>query len=87
VGRFHRRVLYLSGLGSVALLATACGSGGSAPSSSEAPNSSASRSAGIVVVKAVTVPTYGHTLTDSTGKPLYSLSGSCTVVAPRRGRL
>jgi predicted lipoprotein with Yx(FWY)xxD motif len=29
-------------------------------------------------VKVVTVPTYGAILTDSNGKPLYTLSGSCT---------
>jgi predicted lipoprotein with Yx(FWY)xxD motif len=29
-------------------------------------------------VKVMTVPTYGVILTDSSGKPLYTLSGTCT---------
>jgi predicted lipoprotein with Yx(FWY)xxD motif len=77
-GVTRRRVLCLSGLGAVVLLAAACSSSGSTTSSTP-PTSTSSGSAGTAaVVKVVTVPTYGAILTDSNGKPLYTLSGSCT---------
>jgi predicted lipoprotein with Yx(FWY)xxD motif len=69
-----RRALCLGSIGAVALLAAACGSGGSASSSS----SSTSGLSPSAVVRAVTVPTYGQILTSSNGKPLYTLTGSCT---------
>lgn len=68
----RRMVVCLSGLVAVALLAAACSSGsGTASSSTTAVSTTA-------VVKVATVPTYGHILTNSSGKPLYTLSESCT---------
>jgi predicted lipoprotein with Yx(FWY)xxD motif len=87
-GVLRHRFLCLSCLGTVALVATACSSGGSTASST-APTSSTLGSTGTsavikvpesttAVIKVLTVPTYGPILTDSSGKPLYTLSGSCT---------
>ena len=78
-GPLRNRVLCLSGLGAVALLAAACGSSGSTTSTTAATTSTSSGSASTAaVVKVATVPTYGAILTDSGGKPLYTLSGTCT---------
>ncbi len=73
------RVLRLSGLGAIVLLAAACSSGGSASSSTTSTTSSSSGSAGsAAVVKVVAISPYGQVLIDGGGKPLYTLSGSCT---------
>jgi len=74
----RRRVLCLTGLGAVALLAAACSSSGSATSTTASSVTSSGSARTTAVVKVVTVPTYGAILTDSSGKPLYTLSGSCT---------
>jgi predicted lipoprotein with Yx(FWY)xxD motif len=74
----RHNALCLGTICAVALLAAAC-SAGNASSSSSTTSSSLSPSAGpAAVVKVVTVPTYGQILTDNSGKPLYTLSGSCT---------
>jgi predicted lipoprotein with Yx(FWY)xxD motif len=77
-GRLRRRALSLSTLGALAVLAAACSSGGSTTSStaSTSPSSGSPRTA--AVVKVMTVPTYGAILTDNSGMPLYTLSGTCT---------
>ncbi len=73
------RALLLISLGVIALLAAACSSGSSASSSTTSTTSSSSTSAGsAVVVKVVTISPYGQILVDSSGKPLYTLSGACT---------
>ena len=85
-GLLRHRVLCLSGLAAVALLAAACSSNGSTTSTTAATTSTTaattSTSSGststAAVVKVATVPTYGVILTDSSGKPLYTLSGTCT---------
>jgi predicted lipoprotein with Yx(FWY)xxD motif len=78
-GLLRRRVLCLSGLAAVALLAAACSSSGSSTSTTPATTSTSSGPTGTAaVVKVATVPTYGVILTDSSGKPLYTLSGTCT---------
>ena len=74
----RRRVLCLSGLGAVALLAAACSSSGSATSTTAATSTSSGSAGTAAVVKVATVPTYGAILTNSNGMPLYTLSGSCT---------
>jgi predicted lipoprotein with Yx(FWY)xxD motif len=75
----HPRAVGLSCIGAVALLASACSSGGSASSSSTSTTSSSSKLAGsAAVVKVVTIPPYGQILIDSSGRPLYVLSGTCT---------
>jgi len=70
------RALPLSILGAVVLLAAACSSGGSASSSTTSTTSGSAGSA--AVVKVVAISPYGQVLIDSSGKPLYTLSGSCT---------
>jgi predicted lipoprotein with Yx(FWY)xxD motif len=70
--------LCFAAIGALALLATACSSGGSATSTSSSPSSSTGSAGTTAVVKVVTVPTYGQILTDSSGMPLYTLSGTCT---------
>ena len=78
-GLLRNRVLCLSGLGAVAPLAAACGSSASTTSTTAATTSTSSGSTSTAtVVKVVTVPTYGAILTDSSGRPLYTLSGTCT---------
>jgi predicted lipoprotein with Yx(FWY)xxD motif len=78
LGSVRHRALGLGGLGVVALLAAACSSSSAGASSGAAASSSSAGSTGTVaVVKVMTVSTYGHILTDSNGKPLYTLSGSC----------
>ena len=81
-GLLRHRALSLTALGAVALLAAACGSSGSATSTTTSTSASTSTSSGsagtAAIVKVVTVPKYGAILTDSSGKPLYTLSGSCT---------
>jgi predicted lipoprotein with Yx(FWY)xxD motif len=77
-GVLRNRVLCLSGLGAVALLAAACSSSGSTTSSTASTSTSSGSARTAAVVKVVTVPTYGAILTDSSGKPLYTLTGSCT---------
>jgi predicted lipoprotein with Yx(FWY)xxD motif len=75
----RRRILCVSTIGAVALLAAACSSGGSASSSTTSTTSSSSRPAGsAAVVKVVTISPYGQILVNSSAKPLYTLSGSCT---------
>ena len=74
----RHRILCLSGLGAVVLLAAACSSSGSTTSSTAQTSTSSGSARTAAVVKVVTVPTYGAILTDSSGKPLYTLSGSCT---------
>jgi predicted lipoprotein with Yx(FWY)xxD motif len=74
----RRTVLCLSSLGAVALLAAACSSNGSTSSTTASTSTSSGSATTAAVVKVVTVPTYGAILTDSSGKPLYTLSGSCT---------
>jgi predicted lipoprotein with Yx(FWY)xxD motif len=74
----RRRVLFLSGLGAIALLAAACSSSGSATSTTGTTSPSSGSATTTAVVKVITVPTYGAILTDSSGKPLYTLSGTCT---------
>ncbi len=76
--KLRQSALCLGSIGAVALLAAACGSGGSASSSPTSTSSSSSPSVSAAVVKVVTVPTYGRILTTSSGKPLYTVSGSCT---------
>jgi predicted lipoprotein with Yx(FWY)xxD motif len=77
-GLLRNRVLCLSGLGAVALLAAACSSSGSTTSTTAATSTTSGAASTAAVVKVVTVPTYGAILTDSSGKPLYTLSGTCT---------
>lgn len=75
----RRRALCVSAIGAIALLTAACSSGGSASSSTTSTTSSSSGSAGsAAVVKVVTISPYGQILIDSSAKPLYTLSGSCT---------
>ena len=72
----------LVGVGAVALLVAACGpraSTGLRASTGSSPAAAATSSSGsIAVVKVATVAGYGQILTDSRGKPLYTLRGSCT---------
>ena len=77
-GLFRHRALSLSALGALALLAAACSSGGSTTSSTASTSTSSGSARTAAVVKVVTVPTYGAILTDSSGMPLYTLSGTCT---------
>ena len=77
-GLLRHRALGLIALGAVALLAAACSSSGSTTSSSTQTPTSSGSARTAAVVQVVTVPTYGAILTDGSGKPLYSLSGSCT---------
>lgn len=70
------RTYVLAGLGAVALLAAACSSSSSGTSGSTTPP--AGSAGGTAVVKVMTVPNFGRILTDSAGKPLYTLSGTCT---------
>lgn len=74
----HHRALFFAGIGAVALLAAACGSSGSASTTSSTAASTTGSAGTAAVVKVVSVPTYGSILTDSSGKPLYTLSGTCT---------
>ncbi len=71
-------VLWLAGLGAVAVLAAACSSGGSSASSTTASSASSGSGTTAAVVKVMTVPMYGAILTNSNGMPLYTLSGTCT---------
>ncbi len=73
----HKGAL-LSGLGAIALLAAACSSGGSGTSTTATTSTPSGSARTTAVVKVMTVPTYGAILTDSSGKPLYTLSGTCT---------
>src|SRR5665213_2801460 len=77
-GPLRHRALSLSALGALALLAAACSSGGSTTSSTASTSTSSGSARTAAVVKVVTVPTYGAILTDSSGMPLYTLSGTCT---------
>ncbi len=72
------RGVVLSGLGAIALLAAACSSNGSATSTTATTSTSSGSARTTAIVKVMTVPTYGAILTDSSGKPLYTLSGTCT---------
>jgi predicted lipoprotein with Yx(FWY)xxD motif len=77
-GLFRHRTLSLTALGAVALLAAACSSNGSTTSTTAQTSTSSGSTRTAAVVKVMRVPTYGVILTDSSGKPLYTLSGSCT---------
>ena len=77
-GSIRHRPLALGGIGAIALLAAACSSTSTGSSSATAASNSTGSAGGTAVVKVVSVPTYGHILTDSAGKPLYTLSGTCT---------
>jgi predicted lipoprotein with Yx(FWY)xxD motif len=76
--QIRRRSLLVSGLGAVAILVAACSSSSNSASSTTQPSTTSVTGGSSAVVKAVTVPTYGLILTNSTGMPLYTLSGSCT---------
>lgn len=77
-GLLRHRALSLSSLAALALLAAACSSGGSTTSSTASTSTSSGSARTAAVVKVVTVPMYGAILTDSSGMPLYTLSGTCT---------
>src|SRR6267142_2575997 len=76
--QIHRRAVLLSGLGAVAMLVTACSSSSTSSSSTTRPPTSSVTTGRTAVVKALTVPTFGRILADSSGMPLYTLSGNCT---------
>jgi predicted lipoprotein with Yx(FWY)xxD motif len=76
--QIRRRTLLVSGLGAVAIFVAACSSSSNSASSTTQPSTSSVTGGSSAVVKAVTVPTYGLILTNSSGMPLYTLSGSCT---------
>jgi predicted lipoprotein with Yx(FWY)xxD motif len=73
-----QRAPHLIGLGAVAILAAACSSTTSSTPSTTQPSTSSLAGGSSAVIKTVTVPTYGLILVDSSGMPLYTLSGSCT---------
>ncbi len=78
IGRFHG-FKYLICLGAVSLLLAACSSGGNTGSTSVGNTPTSAGSGGSsVVVKVAAIPPYGEILTDSSGMPLYTFSGSCT---------
>lgn len=77
-GALPNRILCLGGFGAVALLVAACGSSASSTSTTASTSTSSGSAGTAAVVKVITVPTYGAILTDSSGKPLYTLSGTCT---------
>jgi len=76
--QLRHRALRLSGLCAVTILFAACSSSSSSTSSTAQPSTSSVAGGSSAVVKTVTVPTYGPILTNSSGMPLYTLSGSCT---------
>ena len=76
--QIRRGTLLFSCLGAVAIVVAACSSTSNSTSSTTSPSTSSAAGGSSAVVKAVTVPTYGLILTNTSGLPLYTLSGSCT---------